>query len=223
MTEERKNELDEMVEAGNADALKEIKDADERRYVIQQIVYEMAGGKVKDDETRNNIIKDCVAHCVTHCVAHRDVAKDIDELKGIDELKAWFDTYMDSGERSYATYVFNLLAAFSTDDVEYMAKYLEDIKLLPRKLLPEYILRRIDQLDKIKDMTAEEMSDDMRTGINMISTLIDNIKTVYDEHEIIFDIAKIAIDLHVYSDNATLIHTKITTPAIEEAYAKHNS
>lgn len=209
MTEERKNELDKLIEAGNIDALKEIKDTDEQRYIMQQMISEMHGGKIKDDETRNNIIKDCVAH--------RGPDEDIDTIK------AWLDTYTVKDERFYAKRVFKLLHIFSTNDVGGMLVHLDDIKQLPRELLPEDILRRIDQLDKIKDMDAEEVNELTLEGVNMIKTLIDNIKTVYDEHEIMFDIAKIAIDMHVYSDDGTILRTRVTTPEIEEAYAKNNS
>lgn len=208
MTEERKNELDEMVNAGNFDALKDIKDRDEQRYVMKLMISEMTGGKIKDEETRNNIIKDCVSR--------RGPVEDMDALK------AWLDTYTDHDERLYAKHVFKLLHVFSTNDVEEMSMRFEDIKQLPRELLPEDILHRIDQLDKIKDMNAEEMNEAITNGVKMISTLIDSIKTVYDEHEILFDIAKIALDLRVYSDDGPLIHTKVTTPAIEEAYAKNH-
>ena len=47
-------------------------------------------------------------------------------------------------------------------------------------------------------------------------------KAPHEEYETAFDIAKIALDIHVYSKDKTLIHTKVTTPAIEEAYAKNN-
>lgn len=209
MTAVREKELDEMINAGNIDALKGIKDVEEQKYVMRQMINEMTGGKIKDEETKNRIIKDCVEH--------RDPVEDMEALK------AWLDTYTVKDERLYAKRVFKLIHIFSTNDVEDMSMHLDEIKQLPRELLPEDILHRIDQLDKIKDMTAEEMNEAITNGVKMISTLIDSIKTVYDEHEIMFDIAKIALDLRVYSDDGTLIHTRVTTPAIEEAYAKNNS
>lgn len=205
MTEKRKNELDEMIEAGNIDALKEIKDYDEQKYVIQQTNSVMNGDKIKDEETKNNIIKDCVAH------------------RGhIDAMKAWLGTYTDKYEKSYATHVLHMLNIFSTNDVEEMTMYLDEIKRLPRELLPKDILRRIDQLDKIKDMSAEEINEVIMSGIKTINTFIGNIRTVYEEYEIMFDIVKIAIDMHVYSDVGTILRTRLTTAEIEEAYAKNN-
>lgn len=209
MTEERKNELNEMMDNGDFDALEKITDHDEQCYIIQQMSSKMSGGKIKDEETKNNIIKDCVAQ--------------LDLIKGNDAVKAWLDTYTVKDERVYAQHVFKLMYAFRTNDVEEMLKYLEDIKQLPRELLPEDILRRIDQLEKIKGMDAEEMKGLNMEGVNMIKALIDNIMTVYKEHEILFDITKIAIDMHVYTDKETIIRARITTPEIEEAYAKHNS
>lgn len=209
MTEERKNELDKMLEAGDFNALKGIKDHDEQRYIMQQMISEMHGGKIKDEETKNRIIRDCVDHR--------------GHVEDMGALKACLDAYTDSDERVYASHVFKLINIFSTNDVKEMLMYFDEIKQLPRELLPEDILHRIDQLDKIKGMNAEEMSNAATNCIKMISTLINSIKTVYDEHEILLDIANIALDLHVYSDKETLIHTKVTTPAIEEAYAKHNS
>lgn len=175
MTEERKNELNKMIDTGDFDVLEKITDHDEQHYVIQQTV------------------------------------------------KACLDTYTVKDERSYAKHVFKMLHVFRTNDVAEMLKYLEDIKQLPRELLPEDIMRRIDQFEKIKDMDAEEMNELSMEGVNMIKTLIDNIMTVYEEHEILFNITKIAIDLHVYTDKGTILRARITTPEIEEAYAKHNS
>lgn len=208
MTEERKNELDKMMEADDFDALKEIKDHDEQRYVIHQMTSEMHGDKIEDEETKNNIIKDCVAH--------------LDPIEDIDAVKKWLDIYTVKDERFYAEYVFKMLYIFRTSNVEDMIMYLDDIKHLPYDLLPKDILRRITQLDKIKDMNAEEVYDLTMEGVNMIGTFIDNIMAVYEEHEIMFDIANIALDLHVYSKDETLIHKRVTTKEIEEAYAKNN-
>lgn len=208
MTEERKNELDKMMEAGDFDALKDIKDPDEQRYIMQQVISEMNGGKIKDEETRINIIKDCVAH--------------LGSIEDMDELKTWLDIYTVKDERFYAEYVFKILYIFRTSNVKEMIKYLDDIKQLPYDLLPKDILRRITQLDKIKDMNTEEVYDFTMEGVNMIGTFIDNIMTVYNEHEIMFDIANIALDLHVYSKDGTFIHKRVTTKEIEEAYVKNN-
>ena len=208
MTEERKNELDKIINTCDIDAINKVEDPDEQIYLLKQSISKATGDSIKDDETRNNIIKDCVAQ--------------LDNDEDIDAIKAWLGTYSIKEGLLYAKYVFKLLLTFRTSDVEDMIKHFEEIKLLPRELLPKDILRRIDQLEKIKDMDPDELSSFIHDGIKMISTFIDNIMTVYKEYEIAFDIAKIALDLHVYSADGTLIHTRATTHAIEEAYAKNN-